>query len=169
MALRRAVSQIRKFLHASLPSDVQAAKGAEGAGASDPDGWKKSFVKAMNHLARLSVKEPGERGADAEDACSVAAVSEAASHVTATTAASQQRADAAAELRVKLDADAAAEEPEWDRSTCMSGGTDRVRPAFAAVVPHDLVRENPALKLVHSAHSLAAVVARQEQSMRAGA
>ena len=160
------IDALRMLMHPRAELVLQAAKDADVDGATDPQGWKKSFVKAMNHLARLELKD-GTAVQDNDDACSVAEGSVAESHVNSATSASQRRADAAAELRAKLDTDAA--EPDWDRSTCISGSTNKGKVAFSAVVPYDLVRENPALKLVHSAQSLKAVVARQEQHARVGA
>jgi hypothetical protein len=142
------------WLQAAKELDKQSDK-------SDPDGWKKSFVAAMNHLTHRSAKGGSHGAKHEDDAATEAGTSVVSSHITAHTSTSQQRAEAAKQQRMEVESQG--DVSEWDRSTCTS--EVRRSRACGSVHPDDLLRENPDLKLVHSAMSVKALVARQEKCM----
>jgi hypothetical protein len=141
---------------------LQAAKEAQEAKDSqDPAAWKKSFVRAMNHLANCSAR-PAAPASDT--GASDAGQSVAASHITEGTKANEARSQAAREKRQALvDKES---EPEWDRST-RAGDVNAQRLATStAQTAEELVRENPELAYVHSAQSLRTVVAKHEAALK---
>jgi hypothetical protein len=147
---------------------VQAAKDAQKAkDGEDPAAWRKSFVRAMNHLANCSAR-PAGTGAGAgvcAAAGSDAGVSIAASHVTEGTLASEARP--AHEQRRAREEQAL--EPDWDKTTKVGDDTAQHAKLLEGQIAQELIRENPALAWVHSAQSVKAVVAKREEALRAQA
>ena len=121
----------------------------------DTKEWKRSFVRAMNHLANQSAL-----GVDKTACKSVGGLSVADSTVSKLTVSARQRAEAISQRRDALTAKE--DDPHWDASTQAGGDTAVLELASKARQVEEMLRQNPDLRTVHSKSSAKALLERKE-------
>lgn len=128
----------------------------QSTGKGDSAGWKKNFVRAMNHLAYKSASAPAaaSQGCPSEVAGSVAL-----SHVTKMTVSAQRKADEAAARVASLAG--AAPDAHWECSTKARDDAAKLEVLETNQQVSELMMENPDLKQVHSAASVKALLVKR--------